>query len=302
MNKRIMLAGVLACASMGAGSAKACATVSFSPASISITNWDPINGAQLEFNFQSTINRASSSTKKFRMIFRDTNNNSSPLRVGLAGPIYQVQTSAGENVSFPQGTMVNVTSPTGLDAIATDAASVQANFKIVIPANAAQQDFVGNANFSESPTWAIQCLNNGGQADGTATGTGPALSLTIPKLVSIVTAGPQTLNFGSFTIALQQLNIGLKSTSNISVAVATQNNNQLALANAPTPFAANSVIPYTMTLNGKAITNGTLLTNETRAGVAGTSWPFVLSLTGGLPSDKVAGTYSDTITLTLTPN
>jgi hypothetical protein len=30
-------------------------------------------------------------------------------------------------------------------------------------------------------------------------------------------------------------------------------------------------------------------------------WPLVLTLTEGIPSGKVAGSYSDTITLTLSP-
>jgi hypothetical protein len=125
--------------------------------------------------------------------------------------------------------------------------------------------------------------------------------VSIKKVVSITTAGPQTINFGNFTTTSQQLQVGVKSTSSIDVNVQTANTNQMVLAGAVSPYPANSSIPYTMTLNGTTVSNGTSLTNQTRAGVAGMSWPLLLNLTGGLPSGKIAGTYSDTITLTLTP-
>ena len=70
---------------------------------------------------------------------------------------------------------------------------------------------------------------------------------------------------------------------------------------AVTPFPANQSIPYTMTFGGAAITTATGLSNQTRAGVAGSNYPLVLNLTGGLPSGKLAGSYSDTVTLTITP-
>ena len=75
----------------------------------------------------------------------------------------------------------------------------------------------------------------------------------------------------------------------------------MVLAGAVSPYPTHSVIPYTMTLNGDAIANGTSLTNRPRAGVAGSNWPLVLTLPEGLPSGKLAGSYADTITLTLTP-
>lgn len=72
----------------------------------------------------------------------------------------------------------------------------------------------------------------------------------------------------------------------VKVAVATTNVNQMVLAGAQTPYPMNSVIPYTMTLNGDTVANGSSLTNRPPAGVAGTKWPLILTLTGGLPDGQ----------------
>ncbi len=56
----------------------------------------------------------------------------------------------------------------------------------------------------------------------------------------------------------------------MNVAVTTTNGSQMVLAGAVSPFPTNSVIPYTMTLNGTAIATGPQA-NLTRAGVAGAS-------------------------------
>jgi hypothetical protein len=156
--------------------------------------------------------------------------------------------------------------------------------------------------FHPKHTLRRQCLkNNGTEAGINSLQSGPTISLSIPKLVSITTASPATINFGSFTTATQSLNVGVKSTSSVNVSVTTSNADKMVLAGAVTPYPTNSVIPYTMTLNGNTVANGSSLTNRPRAGVARTNWPLILSLTGGLPSGKLAGSYSDTITLTLTP-
>ena len=97
----------------------------------------------------------------------------------------------------------------------------------------------------------------------------------------------------------------MKSTSSLNVAVSstsyTQSSvTQLVRSGAVTPYPANSVIPYSMTFNGASITPSAALANHQRAGVLGSDYVLLLTLPG-VPSGKLAGSYSDTITLTITP-
>jgi hypothetical protein len=305
MRKWTIVAGALASAILVGGRAEAanCANVTFT--SPSIPTWNPINPAAVQASFTATIARTSSSSRSARLILIDTNNASAPVRVGSAGPQYQItNTGTGATISFPQNTSVTAQTVATTDLPnGSGGNSVNVNLQVTIPANIAAEDFVGGATFSETLNYGIQCFNNSNNPNGTDSpvASNLTLSMTIPKLVSITTGSPATINFGSFTTATQSLNVGLKSTSSVNVSVATTNVNQMVLAGAVAPYPSNSVIPYTMTLNGDTVANGTSLTNRPRATVAGTNWPLVLTLTGGVPSGKLAGSYSDTITLTLTP-
>lgn len=303
MRKLIIAAGALACAVLGSGQAQAaqgCATVSFNPSVLNFTNtWDPINGSQVTLTMTATISSIKNSSATVKLILLD-NDTAGTLRVGTTGPKYTIAAGA-TTYAFPSGTAVGTsgvqfTVPNGSNATITTP-----TLNVALPANSAQEDFTGGATFSEALKYTVECYgNNGGVMATDSLQAGPTINVTIPKLVSLTTASPQTINFGSFTQATQQLNVGLKSTSSVNVAVTSRD--QMVLAGAPTPFPANSVIPYTMTLNGTTIANGSSLTNQTRAGVTGTSWPLILTLTNGVPvTGKIAGTYSDTITLTLTP-
>jgi len=160
-----------------------------------------------------------------------------------------------------------------------------------------------NGSYGESLGYSVACFQNNAHkiqgSDGPL--TGPALSLTIPNLVSLTTASAATLDFQNFTTLVQQLNVGVKSTGPINVDLHTDNHMKMIRTGAPSPVADNSYIGYTMSLNGQAIsTDPYLLSNAPRAGVGGTSWPLKLTLPSQ-PSGKVAGSYSDIITLTLTP-
>ncbi len=154
--------------------------------------------------------------------------------------------------------------------------------------------------------YSVDCTNanaSGNKADGSDKNVSSGLSaqLTIPKLVRLTTASPATINFSNFTTSTQQVQVSIKSTSTINVAVTTTNGGKLVRSGAPAPYPTNSTIAYNMTYNGNLIAPGGTLSNQTRGGVSGTNFPLVLTLTGGVPSGKLAGTYSDTITLSVTP-
>jgi spore coat protein U-like protein len=247
--------------------------------------------------FNASFSSFAPSSMKVKLIFLD-NDAGSPIRLGSSGPKYTI-TLAGTDYAFPSGTSVAgqpaINIPGGGNPVLSQ------TFTVTIPANVSPvEDFVGGQQPAEAVKFTLQCLkNNNDEAGLNSVQSGPTITLTIPKLVSIITASPQTINFGNFTTATQTLQVGVKSTSSINVAVTSRD--QMVLAGAVQPYPTNSVIPYTMTLNGDTIANGTSLTNRPRASVGGSNWPLVLNLTGGVPSGKLAGSYSDTITLTLTP-
>ena len=284
-----------------------CATVSFSPSSVAVPNWDPISPGAQQASFAMTVTRVSTSTNSIKIIFLDSNDQSQPVKLGVvnstSGPQYQVLDPSGNNVVYPKGTSISSLKLTPLVEYQSKSSpnSVTRTFRVYVPANTPGMDF-SNGTYGETLNYAVQCLNSGNNSnpvDGPT--SGPAASLTIPNLVSLTTASAATLDFQNFTSLSQQLNVGLKSTGPVNVAINSANNLAMVRSGAASPYPDNSKIVYSLKLNNNSITaNPFNLTNQPRAGVGGTSWPLVLSLPS-TPSGKVAGSYSDTITLTLTP-
>lgn len=288
-----------------------CATVSFSPGNVSVPNWNPITPAAQQASFTMTLTRVSTATNAIRIIFTDSNDSSQPVKLGtngtVSGPQYQVLDPSGNNVVYPLNTSITAVKPTPLVEYQSKSSNntVSVGFRVYVPANTPGTDFP-NGTYGETINYVIQCTNSGNNTnpvDGPT--SGPALSLIIPNLVSLTTASAATLDFQNFTSLTQQLYVGLKSTGPVNVAIDSTNKLKMVRTGATAPYPDNSTISYLMSLNtGNGATNipvlPTTLTNQMRAGVAGTSWPLVLSLSS-TPSGKVAGSYSDTITLTLTP-
>lgn len=310
IRKFVTVAAIGTLCSATAAMAASCANISASPATPSIPQWNPINPAAQEGTFSLTVTRVSNSTKSVRLIFLDANSNATPVRIGTAaGPRYQIiNTDSGETISFPSGTQIVSQSISSTQFGSGANNSVTVNMKVRILANSTPvEDFTGGNVFTETLNYAAACFKNsgngGGGVNGTDSGTASnlTLSLTIPKLVSIVTATPATINFGNFTTTTQQAQISVKSTSTLNVSASTTNTGRLVRNGAGAAPPLNSYIPYSMKFNNVSITPGTTLTNQARAGVLGSSYPLLLTLTDGIPSGKLAGTYSDTITLTITP-
>lgn len=304
---RLLAGACLALAAAKPALAAQCATVSFSPGTVNVPGWNPISPAAQQASFTMTVTRLNTATTGIRLMFLDSNDQSQPEFLGnngiQSGPQYQVLDSSGNNVLYPAGSLV--TSLRGQPAFTwqnkNSNNTISASFRVYVPANTPGTDFT-NGIYGETLNYAIQCLNNGNVSnlvDGPV--SGPALSLTIPNLVSLTTASAATMDFQNFTSLTQQLNVGLKSTGPVNVAINSTNNLKMVRVGASAPYPDNSTIAYLMSLRSQSITTlPATLTNQPRAGVAGTSWPFILSLPA-TPSGKVAGSYSDTITLTLTP-
>jgi len=300
----ILAAATLTFGAAGPAVAANCATVSFS----GVTNFpqfDPISGGYTPQTITATLTRASgSSAVTARLILLD-GDAGTPIKLAQSGPTYDV-TSGGSSILFVSTHSIATNGEGALATFSGSSATASLSFNIPDSPNTTT-DFTGGVGYSEPLKYSVECYKNtGGSGNGNALASDNNVSaftasvVIMPK-VSLTIASPQTINFGSFTTTTQNLNVGLKSTSSVNVAVSTAKGGQMVLSGAVSPYPSNSVIPYTMTLNGVSVANGTNLTNQTRAGVAGTSWPLVLTLTGGLPSGKIAGGYSDTITLTLTP-
>jgi hypothetical protein len=300
MSKWMKLAGVaLAFGIAQPAMAANCATVSFSLPTF--PQFDPITQTYTPQTITATLNRVDTTAITARLVLID--NDSGAFKVGLSGPGYNI-VSASSQVVFASPYSLPKNGGDGV-LVTFSGSTASASLTFSIPAT--PTDFVGGTVYTEPFKYSVQCFkNSAGNGSGNVTTQDDGLTafnlpITIAKIVSITTAGPQTINFGNFTTTSQQLQVGVKSTSSINVDVSTLRGNQMVLAGAVSPYPTNSTIPYTMTLNGTSVSNGTNLTNQTRAGVAGMNWPLVLNLTGGLPTGKIAGSYSDTITLTLTP-
>jgi hypothetical protein len=296
---RLLKVGAAMVAMVGATPAFAanCAALSFSPTTISFNGtWDPINPAQKTATFTATFNPVPSSTKTIRLIFLD-NDSGSPIRLGSAGPQYHVTLSSAD-YAFKSGTLVST-----MPFVAVNG-STSLTFTVSVPANSGE-DFVGGATFTESLKYTIECFNNGGSSVGLDTlQPGIPISLTIPRVISLTSASAATVNFQNFTSTTDTTNIQLRSTSSVNVAIDTLYGttavNQMVLSGTSSPYPTNSAIPYSMTLNGTAVFKASSLVNQTRGGQIGTTYPLILTLPA-LPTGKIAGNYSDTITLTLTP-
>ena len=297
---------LLALLKTGTALAATCATVTFTPGTPSIPTWNPINPTAQEATFTATITRLSSNFKSVRLIFLDSNSSVTPTRIGTtSGPRYDIyNVDTGNIISFASGTVIGNTNPPKLSFGNGSSDVLLANLKIQIPANILpSEDFIGGSAYSETLNYAIQCFKGGGNGQPAAS-DGPVASnltlrMSIPKLVSIVTATPSAINFGNFTTTIQQALITVKSTSTLNVTVNTDKGGQMIRSGAVAPYPLNSSIPYTMKWNNTLVAPGGTLTNQTRAGVTGTAYPLSLTL-AGVPSGKLAGTYSDVITVTIT--
>jgi hypothetical protein len=284
-----------------------CATVTFSPASVSLPSYNPIGGAAVQATFTATIRRADRATQEARMIFTDSDDVAAPVKLGVvsgtSGPTYQVLGPGGVNVAFPKNTNVTAQTTPFVDiSPGPSGDTVSASYTVNIPVNSGNTD-LRNGTYSEFLSYSIQCFTSNGKTSKGVDGplSGPSLSLVVPSLVSLTTASPATIDFQNFTSLTQQLNVGLKSTGPVNVAIDSTNKLKMVRSGASSPYPDNSRIDYLLSLRGNNVASlpGTL-TNQPRAGVGGTTWPLVLSLPA-TPSGKIAGSYSDTITLTLTP-
>jgi hypothetical protein len=282
-----------------------CASVTFSPGTVTLPSYDPIAGGAVQSSFTATINRVKPSTASVRLIFNDISY-ATPVKfhsdLAGGGPFYQILDSGGINVAFPRNVNVKTTTnPLIPTPSGPPGDSVSVSYLVNALANSDGRD-LRNGAYGTNLSYSIECFDGGNSYFGSdLVVPGPSLAVTIPNLVSLTTASPQTLDFENFTTLTQQLNVGLKSTGPINVDLRTDNGRRLVRLGSPNPAPKNSYIAYSIRLNGRAVTSDPyILTNAPRAGVGGTQWPLQLIL-AAQPSGKLAGTYADMITLTLTP-
>ncbi|WP_022683548.1 hypothetical protein [Sphingobium bisphenolivorans] len=284
--------------------AASCATVTVSPATPTIPEWNPLSGEIKEATFSVTVTRESASTKSVRWMLLDDNGNGSPLLVGASGPRYEIVSSGTGNttIAYPKGTPL--TAALGALAQFNNKNDAAFSLKVRLLANSSR-DFVGGTRYQEALRYSAQCFKANGSDNGADDGllSGLRLDMAIPRMLSINTAGPAQVDFQDFTSDTAEALISIKSTSTLDVLAATDNGARLKMG---TSTAENAVIPYQMRFGPDAAGSLPLLSpgtplNTPRAGVGGSNYALQLKLTGGVPSGKIAGTYSDTITLTISP-
>lgn len=282
-----------------------CANIVVSPAAPSIPEWNPLDGQPQEASFTVKVQREQGGAKSARLIFLDADSTASVLRVGgTAGPRYEIRNAGGALISFPQGTQIGTATGVPTTQFNNDGEATL-NLKVRILGNASpQEDFIGGVSFTEMLRYSVQCYkgNGGALATDQAVPSNLQIGLTIPKLLSAVIAGPATIDFQQFTTAVQQALISIRSTSGLNVSAASANSSKLMISDLNT--SPNAVIPYELDFgtgsNLAALPIGQVVTAD-RAGVAGRDYALRLTLTEGVPTGKLAGTYSDTITLTIAP-
>ena len=285
--------------------AEVCGTVSFTSPS-AVSGWNPLTTSTGTTSFTATVTRAARSTRTAQIIFLDKD--SGPTALGSVGtqigPDYAVRWGS-TLVSAPAGTILPPTSSAAAEYSWNGNESLNvgksASFAVTVQSRG-NQEFVGNTSYVETLRYALRCFQASGGPETTDTvGNAVTVTLAVPSLLSVTTAAPSPIDFGSFTSTTANTAIGLRSTASVVVRVTTLYGSQLVKAGAVAPYPANMAIPYTMNFNGVTVTTSASATNLPRAKVVGSSWPFVLTLVGGLPAGKVAGDYADTITLTMTP-
>lgn len=282
-----------------------CGTVSFTSPS-AVTGWNPLTTSTGTTSFTATVTRAAKSTRTAQLIFLDKD--SGPTALGSVGtqigPDYAVRWGS-TLVSAPVGSTPPPTSSSAAEYSWNGNESLNvaksASFAVTVQSRG-NQEFVGNTSYVETLRYVLRCYqSSGGNETSDAVGNAVTVTLAVPSLLSVITAAPSPIDFGSFTSTTATTAIGLRSTASVDVRVTTLFGSQLVKAGAASPYPVNMAIPYTMLFNGVAVTTSASATSLPRAKVVGSSWPFVLTLVGGLPTGKVAGDYSDTITLTMTP-
>lgn len=282
-----------------------CATVVFSPGTVTLPNYDPINGGAVQSSFVATISRVQATTRSVRLIFNDAVGGE-PVQVrpstGTGGPLYEILDPSGINIAFGKyASVFAARNPTVPLPEGPSGDSVAVSYTVNILTNSGGRDF-RNGHYGDNLSYSVACFQGSGSGQGGDTFVpGLALSATIPNLVSLTTASPATLDFQNFTTLTQQLDVGVKSTGPINVELQTDNDRKMVRMGSPAPVPLNSYIRYGIRLRGANVASDPyILSNAPRAGVGGTQWPLQLTLSAQ-PSGKVAGSYSDTITLTVTP-
>lgn len=296
MSKWSLALSIVLIAPGSALAATSCADVSFSqPATIG--NWNPIAPGQQQAGFTATITRATGSIKTVRLILLDAST-TQPLQLSTSGPVYTVL-NGSEGIVFPSGTSVQTANTTLIDLGGNKSQNVPLTF--TVPANSGAADWVGGASYVENLGYAIQCFTANGKVDSTSgpfSAGGPTLRLTIPSIVSATIAQPAVLDFQNFTSLSQLLNISVKSTASVNVAVA---NPGFMSLNGSTSPPDNSKIGYSMTLDSAPVAAGSSSINRPRATVGGRPFPLLLTLAGNGASGKLPGNYTSTIVVTLSP-
>ena len=306
---RLMAGGMALCWAQGVMAACNPGGVTVSQISApTIADWNPMVANDAEStNFNITLTRGASNPNNidFATIYFTDPDSATSLRVGalsgFAGPVYTIK-SGSSDIVFASG--VTPSNPLRFDfASGNNQNQLAKSATFAVDGNNNASADYTSGTYTETLNYTVQCYKGNGAnitSQGSVTGS-LTINVTIPNRLSVITAGPQTINFGSFTTTAQSLAISLKSTGAINASLSTENGNQMVLTGAQTPVPANSTIPYSMAFDGQNVpANGASLNNLSRAGVGGGNKALVLTLPA-LPSGKLAGTYKDVITLTLSP-
>lgn len=203
-----------------------------------------------------------------------------------AAPLQQLQYFV---VAFPN-------SPTGVTVAV-------AGLQLVI---AAGQDLPAGV-YQESLNIQYRCLSGSNDsvqthADATVQSSVVPVTITVPNKISANLAGGQShgvIDFGDFDHLSHRVAVQVRSTGAYDLLITSQNNGKMLLDDAPKSADATSTsIAYTLQYGGFPISLGTPGLFQ-RTGALGADLDLVV--TAEPVSQKRAGDYSDTLTVTFTP-
>lgn len=286
--------------------AAACGTVTASPGTLLFSSWNPLDGQAQDLPLTLTVQRVSASTRGVRVILHDSDTPAPPIVVSLAPAMrYEVADNAsGALIAFSRNTVIGAANAAVRPINGAPTTSIAINARVRVFGNSGPvADYIGGRSFTQSFLYSIQCLNQQGQvtAQDLLVPANLALTVPIPRIASIVTARPSVIDFGNFTTTRQTILINVRSTSTLNVSANTQNGGKMVREGTPQPWPSYATIPFNMFFWDRKIIPGGTTVSTQRAGVPGRDINFMMTLPEGLPTGKLAGSYSDVITLEVTP-
>lgn len=285
------------------GSSVAAQCVTVDPVIVPDLRIDPLDAtgaAQIMQPVALTFRRAGLDSGPVRVTYQIVDEDSAGVqRVGISsGPQLEWRgNDSGRNIGASRNEGYALLR-SGEVALGENEASQQSSLRLFLPNLG--QDFPAGV-YREQFTVRYWCASDDTALPFEATGV-VTVTVQVPNVLSANVAGASTrgeIDFLDFLTPTRALSVSVRSTGPYAVTAQSLNGSVMLREGGRVSDPADR-IPYVVTFGGRPLSLGTVssFTNP-RAGLAGQQIP--LNVTVDDVSNKRAGRYSDTLTLTLTP-